>query len=218
MKTEKKIGFAGICLAMLLIMVNNVNISMVDVAQDSHDKHVGEIYGPRVVGQTFISRQANLNTVAVFLATSLRENTKDVIFRLRSSPESSVDIVTIVVNARVIRDNQYYEFKFDPIEGSKGKAYYFSIESPDSRPGDAITVWYSSQNRYDEGSAYVDHAQIDGDLRFKTYYQTKLSKVLENFCGRVLRDIYFFSVYLLIIMVLIAMLVRGNLAGVLGNK
>lgn len=142
MKTIMKIGFAATCLAVLLIMVLNMNISAEDLAQDSHDEHLGEIHDKRVM----------------FLSTYARENRNDVIFGLRSGPEPDIDIVTIV-NAKDIQD-----------------------------------------------------------LRFNTYYETRLPRVLENFYARVSRDIYFFGVYLLMILVLISILVRENLASRIYNR
>jgi hypothetical protein len=178
------------------------------VGQVRHDKPIGEIYGSKTVGQTFVSTQPRLDRIDILLATYARTNTEDIIFHLRSSPNSPNDIVTIIVNAKNISDNQYYSFSFKPISNCKGKTYYFFIESPQSKPGDAITMWYNTEDVYIAGSAYIDHKPIEGDLCFKICHKLNSSDCISYFIGRISQDKSFFMLYCSLMAIVICILIK----------
>ena len=142
-----------------------------DTVQDLSDTPVGEIWGSNADGQTFVSHYANLTAISIMMATYSRVNTHNTIFHLRDSPSSQRDIVTIAVNNSAVQNNAYYTLRFPPIGESKNKQFYFYLESPDSFPGDAITVWFSSVDAYPEGGRYLNGAPVQGDLRFRTFYE-----------------------------------------------
>jgi len=104
------------------------------------------------------------------LATYARQNDRPLIFHLRESPSSADDIVTITVDAATIKDNTYHQFSFSPLPDSRDRSYYFFLESPQSVPGNAITIWHSPYDAYEEGELYIDGRRQDGDLAFRTYY------------------------------------------------
>ena len=185
--------------------------SYIDVAQEKANQPTGELTGGGAIGQTFASSHANLNAVEINLATYARLNTKDVIFHLRTSP-SSMDIATIKVNAAKIADNQYHRFSFLPILDSKGKTLYFFIESPDSVLGNALTIWYSTEDVYKDGSAYKNHKPIEGDLAFKTYYKLDISNVMLYFINKICQDKPFFVFYFSLIGILIFLLIKLQLS------
>lgn len=212
----KKLLFLLIVLVSICIISASGCIEgMRDVSQIEHNKPIGEIYGSTTVGQTFASRQSNLSVIEIIMATYMRINTHDVIFHLRASPSSPIDIATIKVNAAKIADNQYHRFSFPPIPDSKDKTYYFFIESPDSAPGNAITIWYSTKDVYKDGSAFVNHKAVEGDLAFKTYYTSdyKISNVISYFIDKMQHDKPFFIVYFSLMAILIFLLVKLPLSG-----
>lgn len=176
-KNSKNENLKIILLILLILMIFSsilvISIGMgskLGVSQADFDQPVGEIYGGMKVGQTFYSPLPNMNEIDVILATYARSNSKDVIFHLRNSPDSKIDIETITVNARQIRDNTYHKFKFSPIKDSANKSYYFFIESPDSVPGDAITLWSSNGDSYSAGTEYFNSISVARDLTFNVYY------------------------------------------------
>lgn len=141
-----------------------------DAVQSRYSQPVGEIYGSQTVGQTFVSHENGLSRIDVLLATYARKNTHLVTFRLKESPDAARDIATITINAAKIKDNVFHQFKFAPIIDSKGKSYFFVLESPQSVPGDAITIWHSPDDVYDEGTLHINGQATGGDLAFRTYY------------------------------------------------
>ncbi len=171
--TRKIAPILPACLIVFLfVVVLFVPPSIQGISQPVGEQPVGEITGGITVGQTFYSTLPNLNSISVDLATWARTDTKDVTFHLRESPESVNDIASVTVNAREIQDNSYYNFKFPKISDSANKTYYFFIDSPDSIPGNAITIWASKEDVYPQGSEYIDSKPVNGDLAFKAYYQS----------------------------------------------
>lgn len=161
-----------ICIYTLLISSSPM------IIQDQTNYPIGEIYGSKIISQSFVSSENGLNRIDILLATYARNNTENVSFYLREA-DSNTDIVIITVNAEKIRDNTYHSFKFGPILESKGKTYIFSIESPDSKPGDAITIWHNTEDTYPNGSILMDNISIPGDLGFRVYYFEIIFGVLQ---------------------------------------
>ncbi len=162
----------GLALALLLITRSSLErINIEPEGQPESDTPAGEIRGSITTGQTFTAPYNGLYRIDVLMATYARENTEDVIFHLRSNRESESDLVQISVNGREIEDNQFRSFTFNPIRDSGRKSYYFFFDSPESVPGDAVTVWGTEKNLYAGGQAFRNHRPGQGDLTFLTYYQ-----------------------------------------------
>ena len=165
-----------------------------DVAVTSYTSNSGELAQDILVGQTFVANQDDLSAVSVMFATySNRKNTQDINFHLRSSTDSPVDIRSGIVSAKDLRDNQFYQFSFDPIPDSRGKSYFFFVVSPASVSGDAVAVDLDIYDPYHFGSAYLVRGQgsaitspailaVSGkptaDVVFETYYTTSLRVVM----------------------------------------
>ncbi len=104
------------------------------------------------------------------LATYKRKNHQEIIFRLKYSPDDEAAIHTEKFSAADVVDNAYRSFEFPLIPDSKGKMFYFSFESPQSAPGDAITIWAKKRSHYKKGSIYINRKKTSGDLRFITFF------------------------------------------------
>lgn len=162
----------GLALALLLITRSSLErIGIEPEGQFEADTAAGEIRGSITIGQTFTAPHDGLYRIDVLMATYARENSEDVIFHLRSDPESESDLVQISINGREIEDNQFHSFTFNPIRDSEGKSYYFFFDSPESVTGDAVTVWGTEKNLYAGGRAFRKHRPSRGNLAFLTYYQ-----------------------------------------------
>lgn len=136
---------------------------------------VGEISGDKKIGQTFMAETDKLSGIDLFMASYFRTNTHPVIFHLKEKPDSIRDLATISISARWVRDNAYHRFRFPAISGSRGKTYYFYLESPESKPGNAITLWSHSSDFYKKGSLLINGKKGNGDLNFKTAYESPLT-------------------------------------------
>jgi hypothetical protein len=171
-KTIQKIVliFPTVLIVILVLFISFFPPSIPKISQNIVQIPVGEIIGEITAGQTFYSPYSNLDSIDVFMATWARNNTKDVTFHLKRSPESSNEIASITINAHELKDNSYYKFKFPKIIDSADKSYYFYIDSPNSVAGDAITIWSSKEDVYHQGTAYINSTPFERDLTFKVYY------------------------------------------------
>jgi len=174
----KKSSWAILLIALLIlssILIGFVGTGTnLGISQPVANQPVREITANLTVGQSFYSTSPNLESIDICMATYARINKKDIIFHLKSSPESLNNIVLIKTNAALIENNEYHRFKFSSIKESANRSYYFYIESPDSVPGNAITIWSSKDDVYSQGSAYINSKPINGDLTFNVYYASAL--------------------------------------------
>jgi hypothetical protein len=212
--------FAVILTGILLSGCIELNDSdRLSIAQVKHNKPVGEIYGSTTVGQTFISEHPNLSAIEIKIATYMRINTHDVIFHLRSASNSTIDIATSTVNATKIADNKYRRFRFPPLIDSENKSYYFFIESPNSAPGNAITIWYNTEEDvYKAGSGYRNHEPMEGDLAFRIYHKMDMLNMVSHFIHRMQQDKTFFLFYFLLMGTIVYLIVKLHLEIRKGKK
>jgi len=151
-----------------------------DVLQNAYDRAVGEIYGEKRVGQSFLSRQKNLCRIDLIMATHKRENNGQLILHLRDDPASSTDLATAAVDMGDIMESAWHAFTFPPILNSQDRQFYFYLEAPDAPLGAAVSVWMSTSDVYADGAAYDDHQPIQGDLAFRTFYLSGLGEEVEE--------------------------------------
>lgn len=207
MKPELKPLLTGLLIFILIICVYLVFINTVDISpvltvvQDECHQPVGEIFGNTCVNQSFVSEEDYLTRVDIRFATYARKNTKEITFKIYDAPTNN-NLVNISVNAEEIIDNEYFSFKFDPIVTSAGKKYFFSISSPNSSQGNAITIWSSNNDRYEKGSAYVNNQILPGDLSFRIYNKWFFGDYLKIFIIKVKGDIFFFICYSLLLLII----------------
>jgi hypothetical protein len=167
----------AICFLVGLTSVATIGCVSNEYANDSPALPGIEIYGNTAIGQTFTSRYNDLNSVDVLMQNDGRANSNGVLFHLKASPTSG-DIAMVTMSAADIVNNKYHSFKFPTIPDSKDRTYYFSIESPQSNPGDAVTVLLNSE---DGGSAYYGDQSI-GDIVFRSHYKPGLPEIF-SFIG-----------------------------------
>lgn len=157
------------------------------------DIPVGEIYGDRRIGQTFVAEHNNMVAIEVLLATYNRKNTGGIIFHLKNDGNHKEDIYSYRLDMEVVQDNEFFRFSFPKIKNSKRKKYYFYFEAPQSKPGNTITIWSNSLDLYKEGEKIVNGVDSEGDLVFKTEYEIGIRLSFHNF----LRSLMKFKIFLL---------------------
>lgn len=124
----------------------------------------GELVASASVGQIVRAEWDGLAGVAVRLGTYGRRNTGSLVFHLQAFPEAGSDLATIRVDSSDIQDNAFYLFRFRPIFPSRNRIFYFYLEAPDGRAGNAITVWGSPEDVYPDGWAVI-HGLPDPNMR-----------------------------------------------------
>lgn len=173
-------------IATFSLVAQVMTVPVVGFQQPDYTTNVGEITSDVVVGQTFVAEHDNLSGIAVMFATySGRSTTTGVEFHLRELVDSHEDLRRQIVEARDLRDNQFYRFSFEPIPNSRERTFFFYVVSPRGAAGNAVTVDVDSRDPYHRGSAYIAHRAASAltdssilarsgkptlDLAFATYH------------------------------------------------
>ena len=97
---------------------------------------------------------------------------------------------------------------FPPLGGTAGRTLYFSVESPGSVPGDAVTVYRHEEDVYSGGQMFVDGQPAGGDMAFIAYTQETftLADIWNDFYSRASQDRAFFAFYCALLALLLVAL------------
>ena len=163
-----KAGLAQLLLQLIAMEDQAQKAEHMDINQDFFDDTVGEILRGKTFGQTFVCHQPNLCRIDVLLATYCRTNTCDLTFRLQAGFPAGQELTVMTVKGANVQDNKWYTFRFPPLLDSQGRTYYFSLESANAAPGNALTTYRYSASEF--GGRYDNGQPGDGSLAFRTYY------------------------------------------------
>jgi hypothetical protein len=138
----------------------------------------GELLAKHSLGQTFVARYPELSGVELWLGTyasGAGPLKATVVLHLRSAPSGGPDLATVRLPAgSLVSENPWYLFSFPPIADSQDRAFYVEMESPDGKPGCAVTFfWWESaggSDPYAYGSAFLDRRAQKADLAFGLHY------------------------------------------------
>jgi hypothetical protein len=195
---------------LVLIGLTGCTLDSVAARQEKASILLPELLATQTYGQDFVSTRNYLYRIDLGTATYARVNTAPVIFHLRSSSKATTDIATVTVPGSAVQNERSTSFIFSPLPDSLGKPFYFFIESPESTPGNAITLYSTEYDRYPDGSAYNNGKPVTCDLVFTAYSQEiyNASDVLEGFFVRVAQDKSFFICYSLLLVGVCAGLIQ----------
>jgi glycosyltransferase involved in cell wall biosynthesis len=118
---------------------------------------LAEIVAGRSHGQRFYSPHNGLSGVRIRVALPGKASTSRLVLHLRTNPGAGADIYSVDVPTYRLRDGQTLALRFPPLEDSAGRWYYFSAESPDAVPGDAVSLYANPRagglrvQRYEDG-------------------------------------------------------------------
>jgi hypothetical protein len=140
------------------------------VAQNKKNTPVGEITRDYTVGQVFKAQSNNLAGIVLDMGTLERQNTEDITLRLKTVPAADEILRSVTVNASSIFDNESLLFSFEPVADSLDQSYYFYLESPASKHGNAVSFWGMDKDVYPHGNAFINGQEFQGDVRFAIAY------------------------------------------------
>jgi len=142
-----------------------------DVVIDYSDRLVGELLAGTTVEQSFVPDHDGLCAVAVVVATYGGTPRCKVRFRLRAEGSAAI-ISEQVRGCSKIADNSAVRFDFPPLVATRGRRLVFSIDSPNGRPGNRVSLWMASiPGIYPDGALSVNGQPVPGALRFTTFHR-----------------------------------------------
>ena len=218
MKTYKLILYG-----FLVLLLAGCSYEAVEIQQEQGSSLAGELVDGLSLGQTFSVPNDGLSRIDLYTATYARENTHPVVFVICDSPacQDGGELLRLELPADQISNSGPTVISFPPLAGTAGKTLYFSIESPGSIPGDAITIYMEERDVYSGGQMYLDGEPIDSDIAFIAYTQESftLDDIWDDFYSRASQDRSFFIFYCtLMTLLLIALIVTLVLFAFRGRR
>ncbi|MBI1833769.1 MAG: phospholipid carrier-dependent glycosyltransferase [Candidatus Andersenbacteria bacterium] len=128
-------------------------------------QNVGELVTGVEVAQTVPISFTNWKQIDFGLATFGRQNTAPLTLHIREE-KNGPDIRTVTISTENIPDQGWQPFEFAEIPNSAGKTYYVALTSEIGRPGNAVTVRYSSED-FMAGVAVFGGREREGDLAYR---------------------------------------------------
>jgi hypothetical protein len=189
-------------MALIVVSLSGCTLDRIAAQQEKATGLWDELVGGEAFGQSFVSTRDNLYRLDLSTATYARANSAPVLFYLQDDPAAGRDIISVTLLGPEIQNERPTSILFPPLPDSGNRSYYFYIESPEGKPGDAITVYASTQDQYAAGTAYRNHQAVPGDLAFTAYSRETftVSGVLDEFLSRAAQDLSFFLCYGILIL------------------
>jgi hypothetical protein len=132
-----------------------------DVA-DSIQVREGEAFG-----QTFVAAYDGLEGVQLFLEPG-EVGQGNLLFRLRSSPESAESLATVRLPLDHVEQAGYYSFDFPVQTNSQYRSYYASL---DIEGEGELGIQVGPPESYRDGAAYLTNRPVQAQARFHLSYQ-----------------------------------------------
>lgn len=121
-----------------------------------------------IVSQTFIAECNGLSQVQLLFGTYLKKNSHPVIVTISEINNGLSNLIfKDTIPPDTLNDNSWYRVNFPEVDNSKNMSFQIDISSPDSRNGDAVTVWQSDKDVYPLGSEYVNGKPVSKDVSFR---------------------------------------------------
>lgn len=147
-----------------------VHPNALDLLPEKHipaEQLIGEISGRIEVTQDFQSQcRGKIEDIELKFGTYQRTNSYPVIFQLIEINKDQV-IAEQTISADSIKDNKWRSFTIPAQVNSLDDFYRISITSPQSVPGNAVTIWSSASDVYPAGQALVNGMPTATDLSFR---------------------------------------------------
>ena len=152
-----------------------------DVSQERLDTATPPLESGMLVGQTFLSRHANLVAIELLLVRFKPETEIDPSAKLiltlehLGHPDTPTEPVTSELSASSLQHNQRIRFSFSPQPNSENAHYLFTVQC---ERASTLGVWSAGDDAYAQGKKWWNGSAGEGDLVFSTHYKYHLSDAL----------------------------------------
>lgn len=133
------------------------------------------------VGQTFLSREAGLQAVEIFL-TPLTSGEGEIRLHLRAEASASVDLAQADLALSTITAPAFYRFTFPAQPRSRLSSYYLDLEMLGAGQ---VVVGHAAADSYLEGALYQNGQPVEAQMAFRLVYapQLVLGQVAREWLG-----------------------------------
>lgn len=145
----------------------------IEKAQGNGITPVGEIIKGNTIGQVFQVNTEKIKKIQLKMATFARENTSMITFEIREYYNDTVGgiVYSKIINSADIKDVEYMDITFkDGLGVEANKKYYFELTSSDAEPGNAVTIYRTSDGQSDDSSySIINNEKQDYNLVYSVY-------------------------------------------------
>jgi hypothetical protein len=121
-------------------------------------------------GQSFTSQNNGLSGISVLLAPIQTQSAGSLLLHLRTSPQSTDDLVSARLPLSEITRQAYYKFDIPPQSDSQLKDYYFQVEVEGEGQ---VQIFTAAADSYLDGALYENQIPQDAQLGFLLEYEFK---------------------------------------------
>ncbi len=147
---------------------------------------VGTLNSQSVIGQSFISRRANLNGITIWLTISSQPSdltpaslSQPVTVRLFHAAGESAPLYTTIINIPSSGQDIPIAINIPPQNNPAGQIFYLTLSS------DSGTVLINGRNEdaYADGQAYINGSPVQADIAFMLGYDYGFSALVLDLAG-----------------------------------
>lgn len=171
-----------------IVIASMDRLSVPPWGNPSGDGRTEQIAGPLQVGQQFTAPYPGLYRIEVTLDPGAVTTAQPITLQLRAGPSASQVLAVAEFSTGDVREEKPQSLEFAPIQGSEGRTFFLSLESPDSAPGNAVTAHYDPDSILSGATAYSNGQSIDGNLKFRTFYSLRTREKLWLLLDRMAED------------------------------
>lgn len=161
-----------------------------------------KIYGSLTISQSFIAKEDHLSQIGMSIKNPNYAYKKDLFFILLDAEGKKLRNLTL--SGKNIPDGEFIKFKFAPVEISKNQRFTYILSAPQAGLEDALEVFLTNQQVTGVDLAYADDQEVSS-ISFVSFYKSTdpfslIFKIYSEWFNRLVSDIYFFVIYLLLIL------------------
>lgn len=172
-KNYNKINFLSLIILIILLVIYvfrivpiSKNCSYYHILNEEATTNIGEITDGIKIKQTF-KVDDGINRIAIKFSTYNRKNKGSLEVTLLNKT-SKEKIQFWQENISKIKDNDYHEFILDnPIRDTKGMEFELEIKSKGCKEGNAITIYSSRMDQYEDGKLFINDKEEMKDITFR---------------------------------------------------
>jgi len=172
--TERRQRWACIAIVvagLLFLLTRTWSLRVEDITQDRLNRALPPLKTCGPVAQSFVVTKPNLCAIEVLLVRyddQAQDRERYMTMHLHAGSEDGPVMAAMSVDISQMEHNDPVLFSFTPPKESRGHSYFLVIESGE---GSDASLWYTEEDAYGDGMLFLDGEAIDGDLRFKTFYE-----------------------------------------------
>ncbi|MEJ2707556.1 MAG: hypothetical protein P8074_08085 [Anaerolineales bacterium] len=171
----------SLILVIAVISGGCVALSDPEVSQEYRADVVETVTPAHVVGQTFISRRARLNSIQLWLRPAPEEELAGgtLVFNLYHGPQYKHPLASVTLDAAYAAYSNPVTITFPAQDDPPGQAYYFSLNVLNA----SVQALGRSEDAYAQGQAFLNGQPINADLAFRASYDYDAAAVLDDLEG-----------------------------------